>query len=118
LAALADERRPRWERTTALAHHAAELPVRAVVGPELEAIVERRCLLDDPDPLRPLTATLAEALRAALSEHHRALVEAVGGVEAALARDATWARLEPSDQAEIRREVGLAAPPAPGVGTD
>ena len=111
-------RAPAWELATALRRHADGLPAAAEAGPELDAVREQRALLADADPVAPLAARLAAALREALAGAHEALADAVERAAAALAGDATWSRLDAAAQAEIRRRVGLDAPSPLSVATD
>ena len=118
LAERAEGRRPAWERAGALRRHAEALRVAGELGPEFDAIAGQRSLLGDTDPVAPLVAKLAAALRKALLDLHARLSAAVEAAEAALADDATWAKLDATAQAEIRRRLGLDAPPALAVSTD
>ena len=118
LAERAEERCPIWERTAALRHRAAGLPVLDEVASELDAIESQRSLLDETDHVAPLVAKLASGLRAALTARHADLATAVERAEAALAGDATWSKLDTAAQSEIRRQVGLVTPPALLVATD
>ena len=114
----ADGRLPAWERAEALRRHAEGLPAAAEAGPELDAVREQRALLADVDPVGPLAARLAAALREALAAAHGALDEAVGRAAAALAGDATWSRLDDAARDEIRARNGLVPPPSPAAATD
>jgi len=118
LAERAEGRRPTWERAAALRHRAEGLRVLDDVAPELDAIESQRSLLDETDHVAPLLANLAAALRAALTERHVDLTGAIERAEAALAGDATWSGLDAPAQSEIRRHLGLEAPPALSVATD
>lgn len=118
LAELAEERHPTWNRTVVLRHRAEGLPVLKEVAPELDAIESQRSLLDDTDHIAPLAARLAGALRAALTECHSDLTAACERAETTLAGDATWTKLDTAAQSEIRRQLGLEAPPAVSVATD
>ena len=118
LAARAGERLPTWERTDALCRHAADLPVTAEVGPELDAINRRRSLLDDTDQVAPLAGRLAAALRAALADRHAALTAAIAQAVATLDGDATWTRLDAADRDGIRQRLNLQAPTPLSVATD
>ena len=118
LAARAQPRRRQWEVAERLRKRAAGLPVLGAVGPELEAIRDRRSLLEDTDRLAPLTAKLADALRAELTTLHSGIGEAVQSAEQKLAVDSNWASLDAAKQQALRERHGLVPPPAPEVGTD
>lgn len=118
LAERSGARRPAWERASVLRRHAVGLPVIGEVGPELDAIASQRSLLDDTDQVAPLVARLAASLREALTAQHVALEAAIRQAEATLSGDATWAKLDAAVQSEIRRELGLDAPPPLSMATD
>lgn len=118
LAELAAERLPTWERARAFQRFAEGLPAPRETGPELEAIRERRSLLEGEDAVRPLCAKLAAALREALSRGHGDLAAALEEADAQLAEDATWRQLDGQVQTEIRQQVGLNPPVEPSVRTD
>lgn len=118
LAERAETRLPAWERAVALHRHADALPVADEVGPELDAIRGRRCLLDDSDALASLTARLAAALRQAVVELHGRLVDAQARAQATLETDATWSKLDSAAQSQILERIGLAAPSPLAVATD
>ena len=120
LAERAPERIGAWELATALHRHTAgELDeVAAEVGRQLDAIRDRRTLLDDTDHVRPCTARLADALRVALGGLREELSASVGAANARLADDATWLKLAAEDRDEILGDTGLKLPTAPQVGTN
>ncbi len=118
LAERAEQRRQAWDRTARLLRHATGLPVAAEVAPELEAIESGRTLLDHEDRVAPLAATLAAALREALTDLHRRLGEAVEKAVRSLEADATWTALDAEARNAILREVGLVAPAPLQVGSE
>ena len=111
-------RTPTWDLATALHRHAEGLPVTVKIGPELDAIHARRSLLDESDQIRPLVATLANALRDALTEVHLELTRKIQAAGTTLAGDTTWSGLDAEIQDRIRRRLRLEALPALSVGTD
>lgn len=111
-------RRQAWDLATSLRRHAQGLPILDEVGPELDAIQEQRTLLVEMDPLAPLVARLATALRQALAARHEELCRAVGQAATNLAADPTWARLDPEIQDVLGRDAGLAVPPPLSVAGD
>lgn len=118
LAERAEARLPQWERTLAFRRHAEGLPVAAVVGADIDAIVAQRSLLAETDPVGPIVAPLAAALRAALATRHAELAGALATARATLGGDATWSRLDAAAQDAIRRRLGLEAPMPLAVATD
>ncbi len=118
LAELARGRSDEWKLARRLAHHARELPVFAELAPELDAIEENRSLLDETDPVAPLVARLAAALREAVTVRQRELRGAIEEVIRGLDGDATWTALGDDARAAILRESGLVAPPEPRMATD
>ena len=114
----ARRRMPTWVLATALRRHTTGLSVVAKIGPELDAIRSRRSLLDETDPVRPLVATLATALRDALTAIHLELTKKIQAAATTLANDSTWSALSAEIQDEIRRRLHLQAPPALSIGTD
>ena len=118
LAERAETRLPNWKLALAFRRHAEELPVAADTGTDMDAIVTQRCLLEETDQVRPIVAALAAALRAMLVERHRELTTAIVAVGTTLVGDATWARLDAAAQGDIRRRLGLDAPPPLSAATD
>ncbi|MGH3118905.1 MAG: BREX system P-loop protein BrxC, partial [Gaiellales bacterium] len=111
-------RRQDWDLVIALRRHAAGLPQAADIGPQLDAILSQRSLLDETDHVSPMVGKLAAALRAALTDAHAALTSAVAGAATALATDAAWTKLDPDAQAAILRAAGLDMPVALNLSTD
>ena len=118
LAERATPRREQWDRTTRLRNRAAGLPVLEEVAPELETILGQRSLLAEPNPVAPLAAKLAEALRRELTTLHGALEDAIGTADSALAADPDWSALDSARQEQIRRGCRLAAPAPLDIATD
>ena len=118
LAERAAARLQAWERAAAFRRHAEGLPVAAEVDPEIDAIRQQRSLLADTDPIGPLVARLAAALREALAAKHAELTAAIEAAGATLAGDATWSKLDEATRRQIRVRVGLDDPPPLAVATD
>lgn len=114
----ADKRAPVWEKAVALRRHAVGLEVLDEVGPELDAILAQRSLLDDTDQVTPLAAKLSGALRTELTAAHSTLAKAVAGAEKQLRADATWKKLDDAAKTEVLSAVGLAPPAALKVASD
>ena len=118
LAARRPQREEAWNQLNRLAAHARNLPIWEAVWPDIEAIRRERRLLADPDPVVPLQAKLAQALRVAVSEARRELEAAVSQATQELNQDARWRALAPDEQARILQTQGLGLPESRSVGTD
>ena len=118
LADRAEARMPRWSLALAFLRHAERLAVVADASADMDAVAAQQSLLAEVDQVRPIVATLATGLREALADKHRELTEAIEAACATLAGDATWSRVDAADQGEIRRRLGLDAPPPLAVATD
>jgi hypothetical protein len=110
--ALVDARRPAWEVVERLAKHAQALPSAAELLKQVDAVSTQRLLLEPTDPVAPLRAGLADALRKALLEAHGAYETAFSKGIAALETSSLWPRLPAGDRSSILASVGL-APAAP-----
>ena len=109
---------PAWRLACDLRKHAAGLAVGDEVGTELDAVAERRSLLDEMDPVAPCTAKLAGALRGELVGLRTALAQAVADAVTRLGADETWQRLDDAAQSAILSGAGLAEPGPLAVETD
>ncbi len=109
-----------WELAGALRGHAggAGLAVADEVGAELDAVAERRSLLDEIDPVVPCTAKLAGALREELVRVRAALAQAVSDAVERLGADDAWQGLDEGARAGILSRTGLVEPEPLAVGTD
>jgi len=106
---LVDARAPVWNLIERLAKHAQGLLTAAGVLVQVEAVRSQRLLLEGTDPVDPLRAGLADALR-------KALLDAQGAYEAAISKGLTslntsslWSRLSESDRSSILANVGITA---------
>ena len=110
LAKRAEARVPAWKLAEVLREHAVGLPVADSVGVELDAVVERRSLLDEMDPVAPCTAKLAGALREELGQQRAALAQALADAVDRLGADDAWQELDEDARAAILSDAGLVAP--------
>lgn len=115
---LITERKPHWERVNRLARQATGLPVATEVQPSIDAILQERRLLDEPDPTLSLRAKLTDALRAAITTAHARLEAARESAIATLEATDEWPRLNDDQRDGVLREFQLEPAPAPAVGTD
>lgn len=117
-AELIETREPAWERLEILLAHADGLPEAAEVEPQMVAIRVDRGLLDQPDPVTPLAARLAAALRAMLTAVHERLRTAVDVAVKELEATSEWSRLTPVQQESLLGVHGLKPVPLLDLGSD
>lgn len=111
-------RLPRWQTLERLLRHAAGLPAAAEVRAQVEAIRAERRLLADPDPVPPLQAALADALRDALQATRQRLLDTRGRELAALEESTEWTTLPDETWRGILRKNDLGPVPELHIGTD
>lgn len=111
------ERRLAWQRAQRLLHHASDLPVAEEARAQLSAIEATRSLLDDPDPVAPVLARLADGLREALGERLAAFESARAAALAETERNPGWSVIDGAQRARLLAEGGLDAQTAHAVGT-
>jgi hypothetical protein len=115
---LAQERLAAWRRLEELLRFADALAFATEPKEQAEAIRSGRRLLDEPDPIAPITAALCDGLRQELTAAHERYRQAFEAGQAQLAADPQWGRLDEEKRAEILRSVGLTLAPAPVVGSE
>ncbi len=108
--ALATQKAPRqagWAELEALLRHTDDGEEKSEVQARREAIATDRRLLEDPDPVGPLSARLASTLRArytaAVEAYEAARSSAVGTLET----DELWAKLDPAQRSAILAATSL-----------
>jgi hypothetical protein len=108
--ALASTKSPRlagWADLDALLRHTDDGDEKSEVIAQREAILTDRRLLEDPDPVGPLTSRLASTLRsrytAAVDAYERARSNAVGALE----KDDLWAKLDSAQRTTILSATSL-----------
>ena len=94
-------RTPAWEQLKTLIDYAEGLDVLGEVREQCDAIIERRSLLDDPDPVPPLLQKIRSDLREALTEGAKQVKHAQEAVLAELQDDALWLRLPESQKGDL-----------------
>jgi hypothetical protein len=112
------KRWPAWERLQEFQRFATGLPEAEGTAVSIAAIVTRRSLLADPDPIPELIKQLAPALRAALGRLQNDLAAAFSAGEAKLAASAVWAGRTEEQRAAISASCQLTPPPKAAIGTD
>lgn len=109
---------PQWQMLQRLLTHAGTLPVAAEIAPQMTAIQETRALLQSPDPVSPLLQKVATALRAAMQDLRRRLMESQERELQGLIASQEWQRLEESEGQKLLRQHALGPVPPLTIGTD
>jgi hypothetical protein len=115
---LAQERLAAWDRLEEFLRFADALPFAAEPVEQSEAIRSGRRLLDEPDPISPIAASLCDGLRAALGDAYGRYERAFDAGQAQLAADLQWGRLDEAKRTQILTTVGLRLAPPPALGTE
>ena len=113
-----EQRLPRWRILQNLLRRADGLDIAAEIGLQVQAIVDNRSLLKDPDPIAPLCDRLCQDLRTALVESHRKFVaEHVAQLKHLDDADA-WRNITEEQRSDILSSRKLMQVPTISVGTE
>jgi DNA-binding GntR family transcriptional regulator len=104
------ERIPAWRELQDLLAHAAGLPEFADISEQVKGIQDQRLLVHEPDPIAPIVARLANALRDALNELHKSLAQARSAARDSLTANKEWTSLTTDQQGQILSEYQLDLP--------
>ena len=101
------ERWPGWHDVTCLMAHAANLSSAETLQAQVETIKQQRLLIEEPDPVAPLLASLTQLLREELnrlqndySARHEEGMKRLSG-------DANWQQLTPEQRHQLLSEQSL-----------
>ena len=111
-------RAPAWEQLKTLIDYAEGLGVLGEVREQYDAIIERRSLLDEPDPVPPLLQKIRSGLREALTEGAKQVKRAQEAVLGKLKDDALWQRLTDSQKEGLLSTYQLVVQPPPALEDD
>ena len=106
--ALALERKPAFERMSALARHAGGLDVMHELKPQINAIIANRSLLDAADPVPGIVTVLSNALRAALTQSAARYTETFDEQRERLREADGWQQVDQETQDEILNHLKIA----------
>jgi hypothetical protein len=106
-----------WGDLETLLRHADDGSEKSEVMAQRDAILADRRLLEDPDPVRPLTDRVATTLRARYAAAVDAYEQARATSIAALESDDLWAKLDPNQRTLILSATSLDAPAPSGLET-
>ena len=104
-----------WQLAEQMARHAETLDGSAEIRAKLDAIRDHRLLLDQPDPLPPVAAAYADALRAGLIARWEAYNRHLEAGLSALKASDEWVRLRESQQDPILANPLLRLAPKPAT---
>ena len=110
------KRLPGWQTLSALVPYASQLDGHADWSTRHQAILDNRSLLDEPDPVPPLTKEIADALRTALNEKAKIAVDAFDAGIKSLEADENWKALKNDEADTILSAKSLKKPKLGDVG--
>ena len=101
------ERWPGWHDVTCLMDHAANLSSAATLQAQVETIKQQRLLIEEPDPVAPLLASLTQLLREELNRlQNEYSVRHEEGMKR-LSGDTNWRQLTPEQRHQLLSEQYL-----------
>lgn len=109
---------PNWLVLKRLMSYAVDLPDSEVVQAQMKTIEQQRQLLEEPDLVAPLVATLTQLLRDELNEMKREWNRCWSEGEAILKADGNWNELEPEQRHGLRFEQKLVEAAVPTVSVE
>ena len=109
------QRRPAWGTLKQLADYAKGLQAAEPLLVQVEQIRAHRSLLDDPDPVQPLLASLTQQFREAFNDlQQRYEYEHATGMQR-LEADDNWQQLSPDERHDLLATKRLTAADAPAI---
>lgn len=112
------KRWPNWERLQDFQQFAKELPEARSCGKSIQALIEDRGLLTDPDPTPELIKLLSAALRVELGHLQDKLQAAFRAGEDRLVNSHVWGLLSDEQRGSITANCQLKQPAKDGIATD
>ena len=109
------ERLPRWNVLKRLAAHSSKLPDADAILAQVQTIGRQRQLLEEPDPIAPLTANITQLLRDELNsldgQYASLFEQGMGRLE----QDPNWRELEPDERLRLLSHYSLDESNRPAV---
>ena len=102
-----DKRWPSWLILKRLINHAKDLPGAEVILPQVNSIEEQRQLLEEPDQIPPLVASLTQLLREELNQLDQVYEDQHKIGMELLRQDENWNKLTPEQHGELIRGQSL-----------
>lgn len=112
------QRWPAWTALKRLAGHAQGIADADVLLVQVQHIEQKRQLLEEPDPVAPLSAGLTQVLRNELNDVKDHWDELWARGEARLASDENWGKLEPEQRYDLRKPHGLVEEKVPRIAVE
>lgn len=101
------ERWPGWHDVTCLMAHAANLSSAETLQAQVETIKQQRLLIEEPDPVAPLLASLTQLLREELNRLQNDYSARHEEGMKRLSVDANWQQLTPEQRHQLLSEQSL-----------
>ncbi|MCH8474945.1 MAG: BREX system P-loop protein BrxC [Opitutales bacterium] len=114
-AAKIQQRLPLWQKLERLLEHTQGLEDAEALQAQADQIKAQRHLLQDPDPITPLTSNVTQLLREKLNELKKSYDERYQQGFAKLESDATWSSLTPDEKHGILLPQNLTEATQPKV---
>jgi hypothetical protein len=111
------KRLPKWNQLISLLSNASELAEAKEVQPEVDAILEHRSLLANPDPVPGLITILTNALRKEINAAHAACIESHESGLTNLEASSDWQKLSPPQRYDLLTANSVREVPEVAVGT-
>jgi len=102
-----EKRWPSWMMLKELIAHAGNIDDAEIIFSQVQHIEEHRLLLQEPDPIAPLVASVTQLLRDELNKDKAAWDKEWETGESRLKKDSNWQQLEPEQKHELRKPHGL-----------
>lgn len=102
-----NKRLPVWHQLTSLLEHAKDLGPYADIKADVDAVVAQRCLLAEPNPVRPLLDRTADLLRNALNAKLQGYITNFEQQQSQLQADADWNKLSETQRSQLTQEHQL-----------
>jgi hypothetical protein len=115
LAGRIEKRLPGWSTLKSLLAHANGMPGAEVLAAQVSHLEQQRQLLEEPDPVTPLVASLTQLLRDELNRLHGDYQTRHKDGMARLDTDTNWKQLEPEQRNSLLTAQKLTLADAPKV---
>jgi len=113
-----EQRETRWRELERLLRHAEGVPIADRVTPAVQAILDGRQLLDDPDPVQPILEEVSAVLRAELQQRFDTFASAQPDAIHELEGWDDWSHVDADMRQRILSDAGLIESPLPDISTD